>query len=104
MAIEIDDYVIDVMMRDLVGHDKRPSAFLVYLYLAVRSEREMKHGVACSLRRLAEATGLSKSAAQQGAAHLAGRNLITVIRETATSVPVYHLNRHWRPRSKKSAS
>lgn len=87
MPIEIDDYVIDVMMRDLVGHDKRPSAFLVYLYLAVRSD-----------------TGLSKSAAQQGAAHLAGRNLIMVTRKSATSVPVYHLNRHWRPRSKRSAS
>ena len=27
----IDPYVIDTLMADLVGHDHRPSAFLVYL-------------------------------------------------------------------------
>ena len=35
-AIALDSYVLDVLMRDLVGHDKKPSAFIVYLYLAVR--------------------------------------------------------------------
>lgn len=27
--IAIDDYVVDVLMRDLVGHDRRPVCFLV---------------------------------------------------------------------------
>ena len=31
--LEIDDYVIDTLMADLVGHDRQPSAFLVYLSL-----------------------------------------------------------------------
>ena len=32
--IEIDPYLIDVLMRDLAGHDRRPASFLVYLWLA----------------------------------------------------------------------
>lgn len=31
--IALDSYVIDVLMPDLVGHDRRPAAFLVYLFL-----------------------------------------------------------------------
>jgi len=31
--IAIDPYVTETLLRDLVGHDHRPSAFLVYLYL-----------------------------------------------------------------------
>src|SRR5262249_4281949 len=31
--LRLDDYVCDVLMRDLVGHDQQPSAFLVYLCL-----------------------------------------------------------------------
>jgi hypothetical protein len=26
----LDEYVVDVLMRDLVGHDRRPVSFLVY--------------------------------------------------------------------------
>jgi len=32
-TIPIDDYVIDILMRDLVGHDRQPAAYLVFLYL-----------------------------------------------------------------------
>ena len=32
-AIEVDEYVVDTLMADLVGHDRQPSAFLVYLFL-----------------------------------------------------------------------
>jgi hypothetical protein len=28
-VIAFDDYVVDVLMRDLVGHDRRPVSFLV---------------------------------------------------------------------------
>jgi hypothetical protein len=31
-TISIDDYVLDVLMRDLTGHDQQPAAYLVYLY------------------------------------------------------------------------
>ena len=35
----IDSYVTDVLMRDLVGHDRRPVAFLVYLWLTAEQQR-----------------------------------------------------------------
>src|ERR1041385_7594092 len=37
MRTGLDRYVIDVLMRDLVGHDHTPSAFLVYLWLWART-------------------------------------------------------------------
>jgi DNA-binding MarR family transcriptional regulator len=98
-AVELDSYVIDVLMRDLVRHDKMPSAFIVYVYLAVRAEREMRaKGIAASYSTIAGATGLSKTAVQKAIAHLIKRKLITVAKASATATPVYRLNRHWRPR------
>jgi hypothetical protein len=32
-TVRIDDYVLDVLMRDLIGHDQQPAAYLVYLFL-----------------------------------------------------------------------
>lgn len=97
-AIALDSYVLDVLMRDLVGHDKKPSAFIVYLYLAVRIEREMKHRVEASYGAIASATGLSKSAVQHAISHLKKRKLIIVSRDSPTSTPQYRLHRHWRLR------
>ena len=31
--LTLDEYVVDVLMPDLVGHDRRPSAFIVFLFL-----------------------------------------------------------------------
>jgi hypothetical protein len=97
-ALELDSYVIDVLMRDLVGHDKMPSAFVVYVYLAARTEREMTRGIAASYSSIASGTGLSKTAVQKAVAHLLLRKLITVSKSSQTSTPVYRLNRHWRLR------
>jgi DNA-binding transcriptional ArsR family regulator len=97
-AIALDSYVLDVLMRDLVGHDKKPSAFIVYLYLAVRIEREMSHSVEASYGTIASATGLSKSAVQHAIGHLKKRRLIMVSRDSPTSTPQYRLHRHWRLR------
>lgn len=97
-AIELDIYVLDVLMRDLVGHDKKPSAFIVYLYLAARIEREMTHCVEASYGTIASATGLSKSAVQHAIGHLKKRKLIIVSRDSPTSTPQYRLHRHWRLR------
>src|SRR5438270_85027 len=36
-SVEVDSYVIDILLPDLVGHDRQPSAFLVYLFLWRRS-------------------------------------------------------------------
>lgn len=98
VAIALDSYVLDVLMRDLVGHDKKPSAFIVYLYLAVRIEREMTHSVEASYGTIASATGLSKSAVQHAIEHLKKRKLILVSRDSPTSTPQYRLHRHWRLR------
>ena len=37
--VKLDDYVLDSLMRDLVGHDRRPACFLVYLWLAGEQQR-----------------------------------------------------------------
>ena len=56
----IDDYVIDVLMRDLVGHDRRPVAFLVYLWLA--AEHRRRNGVVqISYQELAESMGCRRA-------------------------------------------
>src|ERR1017187_3462925 len=36
---EIDDYILDVLLRDLVGHDRRPVSFLVFLWLFFEQQR-----------------------------------------------------------------
>ena len=48
-------------MRDLVGHDKSPSAFLVYLHIWSQTEGRGVESAALSHQRMAESTGLSKS-------------------------------------------
>jgi hypothetical protein len=32
-TLALDPYVVDVLLPDLVGHDRSPAAFLVYIYL-----------------------------------------------------------------------
>jgi hypothetical protein len=35
-SIPIDDYVLDVLMRDLIGHDQKPAAYLVICIFTAR--------------------------------------------------------------------
>jgi hypothetical protein len=93
--VEVDAYVIDVLMRDLVGHDRQPSAFLVYLYLWRRGSDNERRTATASLREIAEGTGLSKRAVQDGLATLHRRRLIGIHRESLTAVPVYTVHRPW---------
>ena len=58
--VPIDDYVLAVLMRDLVGHDQQPAAFVVYLHLAGRAVGQQWRPVSASLRDIADETGLSK--------------------------------------------
>ena len=94
--IALDDYVIDVLMRDLVGHDRAPSAFLVYLHLWSESEGRQKSAVAVSHQMIAEATGLSKSAVQKGIRCLARRKLIKAQKDSPTAIPEYRVLHPWR--------
>jgi len=47
-ALPVDAYVIDVLMPDLIGHDRRPAAFAVYLYLLAAATRLGRNTVAAS--------------------------------------------------------
>ncbi len=95
-TIPIDDYVLDVLMRDLIGHDQQPAAYLVYLYLYGQATRKKWKPVAASLRTLADATGLSKSAIQIALATLCRRELIVTTRDHATATSRHRVLRHWR--------
>ena len=93
--IAIDAYVFEALMRDLVGHDRRPAAFLVYLTLWAASDRRVRRRVGISLARLAEDTGLSKSAVQAGLRVLVRRRLVRLERAHRTAVPEYEILRPW---------
>jgi len=90
----IEAYVTDVLMRDLVGHDRRPVSFLVYLWLTVEQQKR-KDAVQISYQELAESIGVSKSSAQAAVGWLVRRKLLAANKENATAVPVYTVMRPW---------
>lgn len=92
----IDDYVFEVLMRDLVGHDHAPSAYLVYLHLWTQTLGRRAKTARLSHQMVADATGLSKSAVQSGMRCLLRRRLVQVRRETVTAIPEYQIARPWR--------
>jgi DNA-binding transcriptional MocR family regulator len=92
----MDDYVLDVLMRDLIGHDQKPAAYLVYLHLYGQAARKKWKPVSASLRTIANATGLSKSAVQVALAHLRRRQLIATTADHVTATPRHRVLRHWR--------
>jgi hypothetical protein len=92
--LTVDEYVIDVLMRDLVGHDRRPVSFLVYLWLAAEQQRQGK-AVTISYQQLAESVGISKSSAQAAAGWLARRKLVAVNKTSFTAIPSYTVQRPW---------
>jgi hypothetical protein len=94
-SVTIDPYVVDVLMRDLVGHDRAPSAFLVYLWLWRESRGAQRERVGASLQTIATRTGLSKSAVQHAVRHLARRRLIGATRGGPTEAPVYEVLTPW---------
>src|ERR1700744_1625852 len=93
--IAIDEYVLDVLMPDLVGHDRSAPAFLVYLVLWTVLFRSGAPRARMSLSQLAEARGLSKPAGQRAVRLLTRGHLVQVGRRSATSAPEYELIRHW---------
>jgi len=97
-SVPIDDYVLDVLMRDLIGHDQKPAAYLVYLHLYGQAARNKWRSISASVRTIAEATGLSKSAVQAALAHLRHRQLIATIADQVTATPRHRVLRYWRAR------
>jgi len=92
--IALDEYVVDVLMRDLVGHDRRPVSFLVYLWLATEQQRRAE-AVQVSYREVAESIGVSKSSVQSAVSWLARRKLVAVSKEHSTATPRYTVLRPW---------
>lgn len=92
----IDDYVCDVLLRDLVGRDRQPTSFLVYLYLSYEIGRSRRERVQVSYQTLADAIGISKSAAQTAVAWLVRRKLLESKKDAPTAVPSYRVLRPWR--------
>jgi len=96
MVTPLDPYITDVLMRDLVGHDRTPSAFLVYLWLWARTDGGQRRHAA-SLQTIAFETGLSKSSIQSSVRELRDRRrLILVERSGPTTPPVYQILTPWR--------
>jgi DNA-binding MarR family transcriptional regulator len=94
-ATLVDAYVLETLMPDLVGHDRSPSAFLVYLHLWHVTAGTRERQTARSLAQLAEDTGLSKSAVQAALRVLKRRKLVRAERASITAVPVYEVLRPW---------
>jgi Helix-turn-helix domain len=91
-----DDYVFDTLMPDLVGHDRAPSAFIVYLKLWHACGGPARRGIPVSLVTLAVETGLSKSSVQSAVRRLERRGLLNVRRSSATAIPAYTIMTPWR--------
>jgi hypothetical protein len=93
--LSLDNYIVDVLLRDLVGHDRRPVAFLVYLWLA--AEQQRRNGVIqVSYQEIAESVGVSKSSVQSAVAWLVRRKLLAASKENATATPRYKVLAPWK--------
>lgn len=93
--ITLDAYVLDGLMPDLVGHDRRAAAFVVYLHLYRRASESQGWTARLSHQSIAGATGLSRSAVQGALGHLQKRQLIATARANPTAVPVHRVLRPW---------
>jgi transcription initiation factor IIE alpha subunit len=96
----LEDYVADVLLRDLVGHDHSPAAFVVYLFLWRRTVGVRNKKVRLSHRDIAQETGLSKSAVQQALRVLHRRGLVSSERRHQTDTPEHEVQRPWMRRGK----
>ena len=100
-TVPVHAYVFDVLLRDLVGHDKHPAAFLVYLHLYACAGRRRWRPVQASLRDIADATGLSKSAVQTAILALRRRQLLETLQMPfSTATPRHRVFRPFVPSSR----
>jgi hypothetical protein len=93
-TLTVDPYVVDILLPDIVGHDRKPSAFLVYLVLAGIARRTGRDRVSASLETIAAKTGLSKSSVQSALRHLRRRGLLKDEPASSTD-PVRTILRPW---------
>ena len=91
-TVTLDRYIVDVLMRDLVGHDRSSSAFVVYLaiHAAAAEGRAL-----FSYQAMADLTGLSKRTCQNAVALLHRRGLVEITRKGGTDAAEYRPLRPW---------
>jgi hypothetical protein len=97
-----DAYIIETLMRDLVGHDRKPSCFITFVYLWAGTNGMRHRRMTASLHDIAVDTGLSKSAVQSALKVLKRRRLIRAEMDTITSKPTFYILAPWR-RPRRSA-
>lgn len=91
-TLALDRYVIDVLMPDLAGHDRKPSAFLVYMLIAGGDGEPIGYSA------IAERTGLSRRTCQDAVAHLERRGLIAVARRAENEAARFTALQPWKRR------
>jgi hypothetical protein len=95
VEITFDAYLLDCLLPDLVGHDRRLGSFIIYLYLYRHASQQANWSVRMSHQSIAAATGLSRSGVQSSLAHLQSRQLIATSRAHPTAVPLHCVLRPW---------
>ena len=91
----LDNYVVDVLMPDLVGHDRRAAAFVVYLYLLRQAAKGGRDTLSVSLQTIATKSGLSKSTVQAAIRHLRRRRLLDPGVLATVTDPLRRVLRPW---------
>jgi DNA-binding MarR family transcriptional regulator len=94
--VALESYIVDVLMRDLVNHDRAPSAFIVYLWLWRQTKGQRRSRFGASLQTIASETGVSKSSVQNAVRHLSRRKLVAVHHQGFTEAPIYEVLEPWK--------
>jgi len=94
--LTLDGYIVDVLMRDLIGHDRMPSAFVTYLWLWRNTKGRRRMMIGASLQTIATETGLSKSSVQNAVRALTARGLIRLRRSGPAEAPFYEVMEPWK--------
>ncbi|GAA0711122.1 helix-turn-helix domain-containing protein [Dokdonella soli] len=93
--LPLDRYIVDVLMPDLIGHDRSASTFLVYLYLWRQSVARGRATVEVSHQTIASDIGLAKTTVQAAIRRLKRRRLLSAKLRHATATPIYQPLRPW---------
>jgi len=93
--LSLDRYIVDILLPDLVGHDRSTSSFLVYLYLWRHTQGRGRDTIEVSYQTIASDIGLSKTAVQMAIKRLKRRRLLSAKLRSPTSTPTYRLLRPW---------
>jgi DNA-binding MarR family transcriptional regulator len=96
MRFSLDSHIVDTLMRDLVSHDRAPSAFLLYLFLWRQTRGAERDSFGASLQEMATDTGLSKSTVQNALRRLKRRGLVSARKTAPTSACYYQVHEPWR--------